>query len=565
MGRALAEVWRIAVLAAWRPGGRLGILLFTAIFALGLTGIQVTVRLIRWTNDFYSALQRLDVPEAVHQIGIFFLLVALSATLHLAATWLRKLLQLRWRQALTAAALDAWLGGRAYWHLRDHGAEGLDNPDQRIAEDCRIFVYRLTTEALELITNLVALGSYVAILWSLSTFPLAVTVFGAEITIPRYMVAAAPLYVALATGMTHWLGRPLIDLNAAQQKAEADFRYALARIRDNAEPVAFARGETAERRIFDTRFTRIATNWWQLMNRDLILGLFTRPYMQTVLRIPLFLALPAFLAGRLTFGGLMQIASAFQNVVTTLSWFIFSYRDLAELFATARRLGTFFAACDAVAESGAAPSPTDGPLIVKDLRLATPDGRPLFHLPHLAVASGETIWLSAPSGHGKTSLARAVAGLRRPSGGHVALPPGRLLVLPQTPYSPLGSVADAVAYPSTRKEVGDDAIAAALAAVGLDRLAHADALATDTALAGLSGGETQRVGIARLIVHRPDWAILDEATSALDADAERAVLAALRQALPEAGLIVISHRPPEGLAGIRRVNLSSAGAAENRP
>jgi putative ATP-binding cassette transporter len=565
MGRALAEVWRIAVLAAWRPGGRLGLLLFAAIFALGLATIQVTVRLIRWTNDFYSALQRLDVPGAIHQIGIFFLLVALSAALHLAATWLRKLLQLRWRQTLTEAALDAWLGGRAYWHLRNHGADGLDNPDQRIAEDCRIFVYRLTTEALELITNLVALVSYVSILWSLSTFPLALTVFGAEIAIPRYMVAAAPLYVALATGMTHWLGRPLIDLNAAQQKAEADFRYALARIRDNAEPVAFARGETAERRVFDARFTLIARNWWQLMNRDLVLGLFTRPYMQTVLRIPLFLALPAFLAGRVTFGGLMQIASAFQNVVTTLSWFIFSYRDLAELFATARRLGTFFAACDAVAESGAAPSPTHGPLVIQDLSLATPDGRPLFHLPHLTVAPGETIWLSAPSGHGKTSLARTVAGLRPPSSGHVALPPGRLLVLPQKAYAPLGNIADAVAYPSDRKEVGDTAITRALAMVGLDRLAHPDGLATDAAQAGLSGGETQRVGLARLIVHRPDWAILDEATSALDADAERVVLASLRHALPQAGLIVISHRPPEGLDGVRRINLASVGVAQDRP
>ncbi len=565
MRRALAEVWRMAVLAAWRPGGRLGILLFAAIFALGLAGIQVTIRLIRWTNDFYSALQRLDVPAAVHQIGIFFLLVALSATLHLAATWLRKLLQLRWREALTDAALDAWLGGRAYWHLRDLDGNGLDNPDQRIAEDCRIFVYRLTTEGLELITNLVALASYVAILWSLSTFPLALTVFGAEITIARYMVGAAPLYVALATGMTHWLGRPLIDLNAAQQKAEADFRFALARIRDNAEPIAFARGEEAERRIFNARFADIAANWRQVMNRDLVLGLFTRPYMQTVLRIPLFLALPAFLAGRLTFGGLMQIASAFQNVVTTLSWFIFSYRDLAELFATAHRLGTFFSACDAVAESAAAPSPTDGPLVIKDMRLATPDGRLLFNLPHLAVAPGETIWLSAPSGHGKTSLARVVAGLRPPGVGHIALPPGRLMVLPQKAYSPLGRVADAVAYPSDRKEVGDDAIAAALAMVGLDRIAHPAGLETDTALAGLSGGETQRLGLARLIVHRPDWAILDEATSALDADAERAVLTALRHALPKASLIVISHRPPQGLDGVRRVDLSGLDEAKRLP
>ncbi|PTM60187.1 ABC transporter ATP-binding protein/permease [Phreatobacter oligotrophus] len=557
MARGLADVWRLARLCALRPGGRLGIALFAAIFALGLAGIQVTIRLIGWTNDFYSALQRLDVPAATHQIGVFFLLVAISASLHLAAAWLRKLLQLRWRRTLTEASLDAWLAGRAYWHLRERSGEGLDNPDQRIAEDCQVFVHRLTTEALELMTNLVALWSYVAILWSLSTFPLSLAVIGLDLSVPRYMVWAAPVYVALATGMTHWLGRPLIGLNAGQQKAEADFRFALARLRENGEQVAFARGEAAERRLFDARFAAIAANWRQLMNRDLVLGLFTRPYMQTVLRIPMFLALPAFLAGRLTFGGLMQIASAFQNVVTTLSWFIFSYRDLAELFASARRLCGFLDACAEASGPGDPAAAGDGPLDLENLRVATPDGRTLFVLPRLTVAAGETVWLRAPSGHGKSTLSRVLAGLRSAE-GRVVVPPGRFVFLPQQAYGPIGTIADAVAYPAPRSGVGDRVIAAALACFGLSRLSTPEGLDRDIHKAGLSGGEMQRLALARLVVQRPDWAVLDEATSALDAEAEAEVLATLRRMLPDAGLVLIAHRAPSAIGPLRRIDLPAS-------
>lgn len=558
---SLAPIWRLTVQCAWRPGGRFGIALFATIFALGLAGVHVTVRLIRWANDFYTALQKLDVPAATQQIGVFFVLVAVSATLNLSAAWLRKLLQIRWRQGLTDVVLDAWLSDKAYWHLRDRQENGLDNPDQRIADDCRIFVYRLTTEALELMTNLVALVSYVAILWSLSTFPLAFTLFGTEVSIARYMVWAAPLYVAISSGVTHWLGKPLIPLNVEQQKTEADFRFALARLRENGEAVAFARGEPAERRLFDLRFAAVADNWHRLMNRELVLGLFTRPYMQTVLRIPLFLALPAFLAGRLTFGGLMQIASAFQNVVTTLSWFIFSYRDLAELVATARRLDGFLADCGTAArgEGGIVrTSDASGRMAVRDLSLRAPDGRAILTMEDLAVSSGEVVWLSGASGRGKTTLARTLAALWMHGEGHVALPAGPGLFLAQQSYLPLGSLADAVTYPSHRDDIGDEAILAALAAVGLDRLAAPDRLDVAVALSGLSGGEKQRLMLARLVIHRPAWAVLDEPTSALDREAEAAVFAAVRAVLPATAFLVIAHRPPQGLGPVRRVDLDAA-------
>ena len=561
MINSLKQIWRLAVICAWRPGGRLGILIFAAVFGLGLIGIHISVRLIRWTNDFYNALQKLDVPEAVHQIGVFFVLIAISASLNLSATYLRKLLQIRWRKVLTDATLDAWLADRSYWHMRERTEHGLDNPDQRIADDCRIYVYRLTTEALELITNIVALFTYVSILWSLSTFPLGFSLFGIDFSIPRYMVWAAPIYVAISSGVTHWLGAPLVPLNFEQQKTEADFRFALARFRQSGEQVALSRGEPAERRLFDRRFREIVGNWHRLMNRELILGLFTRPYMQTILRIPLFLALPAFLAGRVTFGGLMQIGSAFQNVVTTLSWFIFSYRDLAELAAASRRLDHFLAAAGTAARTppGAevAIHPGDD-LRLSAVALTSPAGAPILSLDWLDLRRGENVWIEAPSGTGKTTLMRLLAGLWPDSSGRVERPAGSMVFLPQEAYLPLGTVADAAVYPREAAAVPEDAIRSALARVGLARLATPEALQLDIGSAGLSGGERQRLVLARLLAQPADWVFLDEATSALDVAGEAALLGELSRALPQTTFVIIAHREPQGLGPLRQISLAGA-------
>ncbi|MBN8940211.1 MAG: ABC transporter ATP-binding protein/permease [Rhizobiales bacterium] len=558
---SLGQIWRLSVLCAWRPGGRLGIVYFMVVFGLGLVGVHISVRLIRWTADFYNALQKLDVDEAIRQIGVFFILIAISATLNLSGTYIRKLLQIRWRRTLTDAMLDHWLAGKAFWHLRDRTEHGLDNPDQRIADDCRIFVFRLTTEALELITNIVALVSYVAILWSLSTFALTFTLFGTEISIPRYMVWAAPAYVAISSGITHWLGKPLLALNVEQQKTEADFRFGLARFRQTGEAVALAGGETAERRIFTGGFEAIADNWRRLIRRELILGLFTRPYMQTVLRIPLFLALPAFLAGKVTFGGLMQIGSAFQNVVTTLSWFIFSYRDLAELASASARLDNFVAAAAQAqaAGSGVRLEPSaDGTLKLTGLRLSAPSGRAIQGLDDVVLRPGETVWLRAPSGFGKTTLLRAIAGLWRHGGGRIERPAAALSFLPQQPYFPLGGIAAAASYPAEPATIPRERIDAWLAAVGLARLADIGDEAAGAALAGLSGGERQRLALIRLLVERPAWAFLDEPTSALDETAERSLLEWLRRELPETTFVIIAHRRPIGLGPLRELALSPA-------
>jgi len=558
MKAVLSQIAGLTRLCIAGPGGKVGAFYFALIFGLGLAGVQVMVRLISWTADFYNALQKLDVDGALRQIAIFFGLIAISVAIHLSSAYLRKMVQIRWRRALTEAALDRWLAGKAYWHMRERTDHGLDNPDQRIAEDCRIFVEKLTIEGLELATNIVALVTYVSILWSLSTFALSFSLFGNPVEIPRYMVWAAPLYVAIATVITHGLGRPLKALTVEQQRREADFRFSLVRLREHVEAVALADGEPAERRLFRERFGAIARNWQRLANRELILGFFTRPYFQTVLRIPLFLALPAYLAGRVIFGGLMQIGSAFQNVVTTLSWFVFSYRDLTELAAAASRLSHFMRAAEGAISPQTGPAlhkTSDTRLRLRGLVLATPSGRRLAPMPDLALEAGGSYWLAAPSGRGKSTLAKAIAGLWTHGEGGIERPEGRILVLPQHPYLPLGDLRSALAYPLAPEAIDDATLRQALATVGLEELWSLDDDGWTDRRRGLSGGEQQRLALARALLQAPDWLVLDEATSALDAETEAHVLSALRQNLPASALVLIAHRAPQGLGSLRMIEL----------
>ena len=566
MLRVLGQFWRLLKLAIGGEGGKFGLLLYAITLALELSQILVSLRMIEWSKTFYDALQQIDTATALTQVGLFFVIVFTGVALTMLSTYARKHLEIRWRRSLTNAAMGRWLANRSYLKLERERSGGPDNPDQRIAEDCRFFLAGPMGEhgggvgiiplSLDLISNVVAIFSYVAVLWAIADFalPLAFACIPGEI--PRYMVWAAFLYVALSTGLTHVLGRPLKGLYAEQQRREADFRFGLVRIRENAEPIAMAGGEAAERRDLDRRFGGIVINWKKLISRELVLMSFTYPYRSTVLRIPTFLALPAFFAGSVTFGGLMQLASAFSQVTTTLSWFIFSYRPLADLVAAAGRLDGFLNATD---DSGPSrpglverPNPS-GNLALASLELYTPDGRRLLGLDNLELRPGEAVWLAGPSGLGKTTLLKTLAGTWPHAAGRIETPDGTTGFLPQDAYLPAGGVLDAVAYPRDPAEIPVAEREAALRAVGLGHLILSTAA---DAAKGLSGGEQQRLALARLLLLKPQWAFLDEATSALDLAAERQLLGLLRRELPGTAFIVVAHREPAGLGAVRKVELA---------
>ena len=452
--------------------------------------------------------------------------------------------------------LDKWLPAKAYWFLQPSlGGASIDNPDQRIAEDCREFVESLLTKVLDFLISLIGLSSFVTLLWQLSTFPLSFELFGIAFEIPRYMVWAAPIYVAIATGLTHALGRQMPGLLAEQQKREADFRFALMRLRENAAAIALSGGEQSERRVLDHRFQALVGNWRKVISREFIYGLFQRPYFQTVLRIPMFLALPAFLAGKVTLGGLMQVASAFQNTVTTLSWFVFNYKFVSDLVATTKRIQRFLDEIDGVDRPERPLNRTrssDGVLRMHDVSIFTPDKRPLLRVPDLAdrqrryglAQRGVGTWqeYAAEGACRIVDLSAKAAssfqtGICASCRSRSTCRWRRWLPLPPIPCEP-----DSVA-PGT--------IESLLRKTGLGHRLDAG---NETA-ADLSVGEQQRLALVRLILARPDWAFLDEATSALDLETEKLVMSLLRAELPDTTFVIVAHREPQGLGRIRNVPL----------
>lgn len=561
----LQQIWRFLRIATSGPGKWASLSLLLFVIGCQYAGIQVSVRSIQWYADFYNALQKLDVPVILTQIGIFFLLAAASSGLYLVGRYAKKVLQIRWRRRLTDTLIDGWTSHKAHWFLSPvlAGERAIDNPDQRIAEDCNLFCEFILGKdegsrsgVLDFLMNLVGLYTYAALLWQLATFTLSLDVFGFDVEIPKYMFWLAPIYAAVAIALTHALGHPLSALLAEEQRREADFRSALIHLRENAPAVAMLNGEPAERRLLSQRFGEVARIWHQVIRREFIFGLFQRPYFQTVLRIPVFIALPAFLAGKVALGGLMQLANSFQQVVTTLSWFVFNYKFLSDLVATTRRMQSFLGAVRAVPAKLAAPArdfASGRPdLRVTDLVVRAPDRRVLVQISELRIVRGQTVWLRGASGLGKSTLLKTLAGLWPHASGKIEMPEGRICFLPQQVYLPLDTLRAAAIYPALPDALSRSDADALLHEVGLG---HRLGTQEETS-GGLSIGEQQRLALARVLAARPDWVFLDEATSALDLESERRLMTLLRTRLPNATLVIVAHREPQGLTDIVQIELS---------
>lgn len=576
LGRTLSRIYHLARLCAGGPGAAFGLFLCALVLTASLGGVYIGVQFIAWNKAFFDALQKIDANEAVRQIGVFFLLISASAGLYLIGRYIRQVVFIRWRSRLNSIVLDRWMEKQAYWRLQPGILDdAIENPDQRIAEDCRIFVDKLLLETLELITKMVAIFSYLWILWQLSSFPLSFSLFGVDVYIPRYMVWAAFIYVALSTWLTHWLGAPLKDLLFRQQQREADYRFALARMRDAADEIALANGERAERRILNDRYSAVVTNWHRVIRREFIQGLFVRPYFQTVLRIPLFLALPAYLAGQVTFGGLMQVRSAFTQVVTTLSWFIFSYRDLAEWVATTERLTGMLETIERATDKETGihvSSHNSSSLVINDLALETPAGHRLELTDQISINKGEFVWINAPSGTGKSTLFKAIAGIWPHGSGRILHPQNwRPAFVPQDVYLSLGNLDDNSIYPLDSNIISNEFVRSNLNRVGLAHLHDVDSTEIETIgeesapdTKGLSGGEKQRLAFSRLLAQKPDWIFLDETINALDSDAAQALLTLLTQELEGATLVVVSHVAPSlPGAAFRQIPVERSKRTEN--
>lgn len=525
------------------------------IIALALFQVGGNVLINYWYGQFYDSLQAKDLDSFIRLLlwyrwddahGFmpgFVPIVTPLVPLGGLQIYMQQLLQIRWRRWMTNSVLGAYLTGRAYYVIglaNGQGDPGTDNPDQRIAEDIRDFCRDTLDLAISFISRTTNLFNFAVILWGLSG---ATQIFG--VTIPGFMLWGALAYAIIGTALTHLVGRALVLLNFMQQKAEADFRYSLVRFRENGEGIALSGGEAEERSVLSSRFGAVTLNWFRLMTRRFKLNLLTDTYEQAAVIFPFILGAPRYFAGTIELGGLMRIVSAFSQVQRSLSWFISTYDSLATWSATVNRLTTFRDAimtAQATSASGLTVARAEDGISLRNAQIRLPNGQVLLDHAPVTLQPGRSVTIGGRSGAGKSTLFRVLAGIWPFSSGSIDRPPGRYLFLPQRPYVPLGSLRHVVTYPAPSSAFADADIRDALEQVGLGNLISR--IDEDQNWAQiLSGGEQQRLAVARALLQRPDWLFLDEATSNLDPEAEAGVYGAIRRTLPDTTVVSIAHRP----------------------
>jgi vitamin B12/bleomycin/antimicrobial peptide transport system ATP-binding/permease protein len=556
----LATIWRLAA-PYYRSEDRFaGRLLLGAVVAIQLSLVAIQVILNLWYNRFYNTLQDRNFNAFVSAVLFFCVLAAIYTVLQVYQNYLNQWLQIRWRRWMTQTYLRQWLNTANHYRMQLLG-DAADNPDQRIADDIKMFIdsgasFGILPVGLGLLNAVVTLCSFVVILWNLSE-DAPLTLFG--VIIHGYLVLAALIYAIVGTTFTHLIGWPLISLNFRQQRFEADFRFNLVRTRENSEQIASLNGEAAERERHLSRFGLLADNWIAIMRRTKKLTFFTASYSQASVIFPYVMVSPAYFSGGMQLGGLMQTASAFNNVQGALSYFVSAYQAIAEFQAVVTRLSGFERAIETARDAALTPPvievvPREGAntVAVDHLAVRLPDGRPLVDADNIALIAGDRVLVTGPSGAGKSTLFRAIAGIWPFGSGRVTVPiEAKMMLVPQRPYFPVATLADAITYPARAGSFNDAQLAETLTAVGLSGLlpqlheeAHWNRM--------LSGGEQQRLAMARVLLYAPDYLLLDEATSALDEPAEAMLYRLLQDRLPGTAIISIGHRSTLGAFHRRR-------------
>ena len=411
IGVFLRDAWRLARPyfadsdERWSARG-----LFAAVLALNLASVGMTVLFNFWRADFFNAIETKDwdsflallLTWRANESGLtagFAPLAFAFVGIAIYEVYLNQLLQIRWRRWMIRSFLDAWLDGRAYYKIGiapDRAALGTDNPDQRIAEDIRDFCASAMTLALGLVSRATTLLSFLAILWGLSGTG---EIFG--VPVPGYLFWIALAYAIAGTAVVHRIGRPLAELAFRQQRVEADFRYALVRLRENAEGVALLRGEAVEKAALLRRFGAVIGNWRDIMTRTKRMNIAALGYGQAAEIFPIVLIAPRYFAGQSTMGQLFQTVDAFARVQESLSWAIDVYKSLAQWRAVVSRLATFQGAVEAARTDNGGfeiAASADGGVRASGLTVALPGGAALLRDTSAELPAGRSVAVTGPSG-----------------------------------------------------------------------------------------------------------------------------------------------------------------------
>lgn len=550
------RVFRFRVPECWIARGLLAIVLF-----LNLIIVWVLKLANDWNGRFFTALQERDLEAFWVELRYFVVIATAFILIEVYRFWFRQMLQIRWRRWLTGVYFGEWLREHTYYRM-ELGNSGTDNPEQRIQEDCDAFTAQTLTIVLGLTSEILTLLTFGVVLWQLSG-SITLPVFGG-IDVPGYMMWVAIIYAGAGSWLTYRIGRPLVRVNFELQRCNADFRYRMVRVRENAESIAFYNGEADEQRQLRHAFQRIYDVWWDYMRYTKRLTWFTAFYGQAADVFPLVVASPRYFAGKIALGVLTQTANAFGRVQGALSWFVGTFSILAEWRATIDRLMTFGKVMAANKEALSRERSFDirqegDALRLADVEVARPDGTVLLRDVNITIEPGSAVLVQGPSGSGKTTLFRVLAGIWPFGRGRITLPDSvRVLFLPQRPYLPLGTLSDVLCYPEKADAHDPPTLADALRAC---RLPHLVERLSDSGNWGmtLSPGEQQRIAFARTLLYRPQWLFLDEATSALDEATEAELHLLLKEQLPETTRIGIAHNPGLSRFHDRRLIIEPAG------
>ncbi len=515
------------------------------LIVLNQTQVGMSVRLSFFNRDWFNAIQKKDEKtfwELLITVWAFW--VAIIVLSNIIEYIVQSRFDIRWRRWLTDRYVGHWLSDKTHYRMSilDTGA---DNPDQRMTSDINAFIGQTYGYSITLLSTMTNLVAFSIILWGVSA---NFTIPGTEIVLPGFLFWLSLVYAVIGTLITHWIGRVLVKLNFNQQRYEADFRFSLARLREYTEQVALLGGEKAEQGMAMRRFGRVIGNFLDIVNRRKRLMAFTSVYNQLSPIVPYIIAAPFYFASKIELGIMSQTASAFGRVEGALTFFVNYYVSLADYKAVLDRLSTFDDAMAKARAAGTVPPRIDherddiGGMRVSGLNLRLPDGRTIITNADVTFAANEPVLVAGPSGSGKSTLFRAISGIWPYGHGRIALPTdARIMLLPQKPYIPIATLREAVTYPSTPELFNDAEIRDALIAARLpDMISRLDE--SDNWTQRLSGGEQQRLAIARALLAKPDWLFLDEATASLDETSEAAIYNVLAEKLPQTTVISIGHR-----------------------
>ena len=510
---------------------------FVVIVFFNLVSVRLDILFSEWYKAMYDALQKMDANVFWIQMAVFSVLAAVHIGNILLTYYLTQRFTIQWRTWLNEQMVEKWTQNQAYYKSQ-YVYNQLDNPDQRIQQDVQSFVSSSLSFATGVISSAVSIVAFTQILWNLSG---PMTISG--VTIPHAMVYLVFIYVLVTSVIAFKIGRPLIHLNFANERLNANYRYSLIRVKEYAESIAFFRGEKMEKSVLFKQFNQVIDNVWKMVYMTLKLSGFNVMMTQISVIFPFIIQAGRYFSNQIQLGDLIQTAQSFGRVQSALSYFRNAYDDFTGYRAVLDRLTGFHTAItQATAESRVVIKDSESAVIFDQLFVKKPTGEILIKNLSLTLPQGASVLIKGPSGAGKTTLLRTLAGLWSFSEGTVSYPLHQALFLSQKPYLPQGRLIDALYYPAVAPDNADlNQAAEIMRDVQLGHLADKLKQENDWTRV-LSLGEQQRLSFARILIHQPAVAFLDEATASMDEGLEDAMYRLVRERLPNTTIISVGHR-----------------------